>query len=95
MVRDTSQFIGDVTGLALLGLTMMLMDLLVLTRYYWDTEVYRCSVQGGVPKHPLSIGCLGVVGQTLCNYDLEAAHFNLAILHLKLQKFSSILQYYI
>ena len=42
MVRDTSQFIGDVTGLALLGLTMMLMDLLVLTRYYWNTEVYRC-----------------------------------------------------
>ena len=65
MVRDTSQFIGDVTGLALLGLTEMLMDLLVLTRYYWDTEVYRCSVQGGVPKHPFSIGCLGVVGQTL------------------------------
>ena len=99
MVRDTSQFIGDVTGLALLGLTEMLMDLLVLTRYYWDTEVYRCSVQGGVPKHPFSIGCLGVVGQTLCNYDLEAAHFsfanlafqfcNLAILHLKLQKFNS------
>ena len=88
MVRDTSQFIGDVTGLALLGLTEMLMDLLVLTRYYWDTEVYRCSVQGGVPKHPFSIGCLGVVGQTLCNYDLEAAHFSFAIL----QYYISVLQ---
>ena len=91
MVRDTSQFIGDVTGLALLGLTMMLMDLLVLTRYYWDTEVYRCSVQGGVPKHPFSIGCLGVVGQTLCNYDLEAAHYSFAIL----QYYISVLQSYI